>query len=167
MITPKPIAAMTVSAAETRDLAAEIASLVEASDIILLAGDLGSGKTVWVQGFARGLGVVDQVTSPTFTLIRPYAGKGLQLLHVDVYRLESLREVVDLGLIEQLDARAVACIEWGDLAEPALPADFLEVRLTHGDADDQRSIELRPVGARWHRRADALSRAAAPWAPGR
>jgi tRNA threonylcarbamoyladenosine biosynthesis protein TsaE len=161
---PTPVlAARTGSAEATRDLAASVASLARAGDIVVLAGELGTGKTVWVQGFARGLGVTDRVTSPTFTLIHPYHGAHLDLLHADVYRLESLREVVDLGLVEQLDGRAVACIEWGDLAEPALPADFLEVRLAFGGDDDERTLAIRPVGSGWLARLDDVSGVISGW----
>jgi len=155
--------ARTTSADATRSLAAAVAGLARAGDIVVLAGDLGSGKTVFVQGFARALGVTEPVTSPTFTLVRPYRGSGLQLLHADVYRLDHLSEVEDLGLIEQLDDRSVACIEWGDLVEPALPADFLEVRLEAGEADDDRKLVVRAVGAGWVARLDELRRALAPW----
>jgi tRNA threonylcarbamoyladenosine biosynthesis protein TsaE len=143
--------------------------------------------------------VTEQVTSPTFTLVRPYQGTTLQLLHADVYRLDHLSEVVDLGLVEQLDDRprssvprsgpgprsegrsgpgprpaagaagatgTVACIEWGDLAAPVLPADFLEVRLAHGDLDEERLLRLRPVGARWTARLGALRAALSPWLDG-
>jgi len=161
------IEARTQGADQTRDLAAEIAALAKAGDIFLLAGEMGTGKTVWVQGFARGLGVVEQVTSPTFTLVHPYAGKQLSLLHADVYRLDRLSEVVDLGLIEQLDDRAVACIEWGNLAEAALPADFLEVRIDHGDGEEERTLTFRAVGGRWCGCLDALTAAVSPWADGR
>jgi tRNA threonylcarbamoyl adenosine modification protein YjeE len=204
------LAARTRSAAATRALAAEVAQVVAAGDIVLLAGELGTGKTVWVQGFSRGLGVTEQVTSPTFTLVRPYQGTTLQLLHADVYRLDHLSEVVDLGLVEQLDDRprgslsrsgqgprsgrrsgpdtrsdgrsgpdtrsdgrsgpgatgTVACIEWGDLAAPVLPADFLEVHLAYGDDDDERLLRLRPVGSRWGDRLEPLRAALSPWLDG-
>jgi tRNA threonylcarbamoyladenosine biosynthesis protein TsaE len=139
-----------------------VAGLVGKGDIIVLAGDLGTGKTVWVQGFAAGLGVVEQVTSPTFTLVRPYQGKRLTLLHADLYRLELLSEVVDLGLVQQLDDGGVACIEWGDLGEPALPNDFLEVRLEL-DGEDARLVVFRPVGTAWTARLDALRGAVNEW----
>lgn len=166
---PAPVlTARTASPAETRDLAARLAALCEAGDIVVLAGELGSGKTVWVQGFARGLGVEDAVTSPTFTLVRPHQGRRLRLLHADVYRLDRLDEVIDLGLVEQLDDRSVACIEWGDLAEPALPKDFLEVRLEHDDrdGDDERTLTMRAVGPRWAARLESIRTALAPWLPG-
>ena len=157
------LVARTTSPEATRALASEVAGLVRAGDIVVLAGDLGAGKTVWVQGFARGLGVDEQVTSPTFTLVRPYRGRALTLLHADVYRLDRLSEMADLDLLDQLDGRAVACIEWGDLAAPILPADLLEVRLDFGSDDDERTVAFRPVGTGWARRADDLERLLSPW----
>ena len=155
--------ARTTSPAETRQLAGAVAGLARRGDIFVLAGDLGTGKTMWVKGFAAGLGVTEPVTSPTFTLVRPYQGTALTLIHADVYRLDRLSEVVDLDIVEQLDDRAVACIEWGDLAEPALPADFLEIRLEHGATDDERILTFRPVGPGWHARSGDLRAVLAPW----
>jgi tRNA threonylcarbamoyladenosine biosynthesis protein TsaE len=157
------LTARTTSAQATRELAAAVASHAQAGDLVLLAGDLGTGKTVFVQGFARGLGIDEQVTSPTFVLLRPYQGPALRLLHADIYRLDQLSEVLDLGLLEQLDEKAVACVEWGDLAAPVLPADFLVVHLAYGDGDDDRTVEARPVGAGWHARFGALRQTMAPW----
>ena len=157
------LVAFTESAAATRDLAAVVAGLCAAGDIVALAGELGSGKTVWVQGFARGLGVEEPVTSPTFTLVRPYRGHKLLLVHADLYRLDRLSEVVDLALFEQLDDRAVACIEWADLAEAVLPPDRLDVHLDYGEDEEERVIVVRPVGLRWARRVDDLERLLSPW----
>jgi len=161
---PPVLHARTSDADATRAVAAAVAGLVRAGDIIVLAGDLGAGKTVFVQGFARALGVTEPVTSPTFTLVRPYPGTALEVLHADLYRLENLSEVVDLGLLEQLDGRSVACIEWGDLAEPALPPDFLEVRIVHRGEENDRHLAFRAVGAGWLRRLDALAVALERWA---
>ena len=157
------LVAVTGSAAATRELACAVAGLCGAGDIVALAGELGSGKTVWVQGFARGLGVDEPVTSPTFTLVRPYRGHKLLLLHADLYRLDRLSEVVDLALFEQLDDRAVACIEWADLAEAVLPPDRLDVHLDYGEDEEERVIVVRPVGLRWARRVDDLERLLSPW----
>jgi tRNA threonylcarbamoyladenosine biosynthesis protein TsaE len=157
------VQAVTDSAAATRDLAAQVAGLSQGGDIIVLAGDLGTGKTVWVQGYARGLGVSEGVTSPTFTIVRPYEGSRLRLLHADLYRLDRLAEVLDLGLLDQLDERTVTCIEWGDLATPALPADLLEVRLDYGTDDDRRAVTMTAVGERWRNRIDSLLHAVSPW----
>jgi tRNA threonylcarbamoyladenosine biosynthesis protein TsaE len=158
------IALTTKSADDTRELAAAVAPLVRSGDILLLAGELGAGKTCFTQGFGRGLGVTEQITSPTFTLLHPYEGSSLRLLHADVYRLDHLQEIVDLGITELVDENAVAVIEWGDMAEPVLPKDFLEVRLAYGDEDDVRTLELRTVGPSWANRSVALQRALERWA---
>jgi tRNA threonylcarbamoyladenosine biosynthesis protein TsaE len=157
------LVARTKSADDTRALAGEVSTLAKAGDLVLLAGDLGTGKTAFTQGFARGLGVVEPVTSPTFTLVRPYRGR-LLLLHADIYRLDHLREVNDLGLTEQLDMQAaVCCMEWGDMAEPVLPADFLEVRFDYTDAEDERLVRFRTVGQGWAARRAALARLVDRW----
>jgi tRNA threonylcarbamoyladenosine biosynthesis protein TsaE len=140
---------------DTHAAAAAIASLARQGDLILLVGDLGAGKTAFAQGFARRLGVTTPVTSPTFTLVHRYEGD-LVIHHVDVYRLDRLSEVTDLGLSEMLD-EGVTLIEWGDAVRPALPADFLEVRLSYVDEDDDaRDIAVTVVGPSWAGRAAAI-----------
>jgi tRNA threonylcarbamoyladenosine biosynthesis protein TsaE len=158
-----PITAVTTSVAQTRDVAAALAALARPGDLILLVGDLGAGKTAFAQGFGAALGVRDAITSPTFTLARQYTSGRIELNHLDVYRLEQLEEVLDLGLQELLDGTAVTLIEWGDAIVPALPADYLEVRLEFGADDDDRRITLRSVGSRWSGRAAAASSALAKW----
>ena len=153
----------TKSADDTREVGAALAGLAASGDMVLLAGDLGAGKTTFTQGFGRGLGVEDRVTSPTFTLVHQYRGGRVPLVHVDVYRIEQLQEVVDLALPELLDDGAVVLIEWGDVAAPVLGADFLEVRIEFGDGDDDRRFRLRTVGPRWAPRAAALARACDSW----
>jgi tRNA threonylcarbamoyladenosine biosynthesis protein TsaE len=157
------IEARTTSVEDTRALAAELAPLARPGDLIVLAGDLGTGKTAFVQGFARGLGVVEQVTSPAFVLVRSYEGR-LPLTHLDVYRLDHLQELVDIGIAELLDGGGVTLIEWGDVVTPVLPADFLEVRLALAEPDDHRVVSIRSVGGSWPPRAAALRRAVGRWA---
>lgn len=156
------IIAFTASAADTKSLAAAVAELVRANDLILLAGDLGAGKTAFAQGFGAALGIDEIITSPTYTLVNQYAGR-LELNHLDVYRLEQVDEVNDLGLAEMLDEGGVTLIEWGDTVIPALPADYLEVRLRAGEGDDDRMLEIELVGPRWTARSRAVSTALAPW----
>lgn len=160
-----PITASTTSVAETRQVAAALAELARAGDLLLLVGDLGAGKTAFTQGFGAALGVVDPITSPTFTLARVYEGRFV-LNHLDVYRLAQLDEVLDLGLQELLDGDSVTLIEWGDVIAPALGADYLEVRLAFGDRDDDRHITLEPMGTRWLARARALAASIEPWVTG-
>jgi tRNA threonylcarbamoyladenosine biosynthesis protein TsaE len=159
------IEARTKSADDTRALAAEVAPFARPGDLILLEGGLGTGKTVFVQGFAKGLGVTDRVTSPTFVLVRSYAGR-IPLVHLDVYRLDRMQELVDLGIAELLDEDGVTLIEWGDVVTPALPADFLEIRLEPGESDDERRLRFRAAGPSWPPRLRALGDALARWSPG-
>ncbi|HEX3620929.1 MAG TPA: tRNA (adenosine(37)-N6)-threonylcarbamoyltransferase complex ATPase subunit type 1 TsaE [Acidimicrobiales bacterium] len=154
----------TKSVDDTRALAAEVASLARPGDLIVLAGDLGTGKTAFAQGFAKGLGVDEPVTSPAFILVRTYEGR-LPLVHLDVYRLDHIQELVDLGIAELLDEGAVTLVEWGDAVTPALPADFLEVRLDWPDdaPPDDRRLSIRSVGPAWPPRADGLRSVLARW----
>jgi tRNA threonylcarbamoyladenosine biosynthesis protein TsaE len=149
------LVARTSSVSETQDLAVALAALAQHGDLVVLAGDLGAGKTAFVQGFGRGLGVTEPITSPTFTLAQQYEGR-LLVHHLDVYRLDQLGEVADLGLSELLDDGGVVLIE------------YLEVRLTYGSGDhagdDDRRIVLRAVGPGWARRQVSLLHVIAPWA---
>lgn len=154
--------AATRSVEETRDLGAAVSELARPGDVLVLAGDLGAGKTAFTQGFGRGLGVEGPITSPTFTLAHVYEGR-LPVHHIDVYRLDQMAEVLDLGLPEALDEGGVVLIEWGDAILPALPANFLEVRLTFGKSDDDRTVELRSVGPDWSARTRALEAALRDW----
>jgi tRNA threonylcarbamoyladenosine biosynthesis protein TsaE len=142
---------------QTRAVAAALGELLAPGDLVLLVGDLGAGKTVFVQGLARGLGVEEPVTSPTFTIVQEYAGR-LPLVHVDVYRLDRLQDVYDLGLEEAGD-RGATVVEWGDLVEQAVPAEHLVIRIDPGAADTERVLEVTGHGPRWFGRTDALERA--------
>jgi tRNA threonylcarbamoyladenosine biosynthesis protein TsaE len=158
-----PLVLRTANATGTRGVATAISQVAAAGDLVLLAGELGAGKTTFAQGFAAGLGISDPVTSPTFTLVREYEGPGLGLRHLDVYRLEQLSEATDLGLAEMLDEDAVMLVEWGDAIVAALPPDHLDVRITFGAGDDDRRIELVPIGPRWSARMRALGDLLATW----
>jgi tRNA threonylcarbamoyladenosine biosynthesis protein TsaE len=156
---------MTKSADDTRQLAAAVGALARPGDTILLIGELGAGKTAFAQGFATALGVTDPITSPTFTLMHDHEGR-LRLLHLDIYRMDRLQEVIDLGLEELLDEGAVALVEWGDAAAPVLPANFLEISITYGEADDSRVFAFRVVGPSWSPRQRALADAVDRWTTG-
>ena len=158
------LVAHTSDVAETRALAGALAELARPGDLVLLSGDLGAGKTAFAQGFGKGLGISDQITSPTFTLAREYQGERLRLHHLDVYRMEAMAEVFDVDLPELLDDEAVVLVEWGDAIVPAVPADYLEIQLQLGDDDNDRRLELRPVGPSWSARAKAVATAVGPWA---
>jgi len=152
----------TDSPAATADLGAAVAELLRPCDLVLLCGDMGTGKTAFTKGVGRGLGVLDPITSPTFTLVRSYPGR-LLLHHLDVYRLTQLDEVLELGLSELLDDDAVTLIEWGDQILAALGPDYLEVRIELGAEDDDRLFAFTPRGSRWSARRRALAVSLAAW----
>ena len=144
------LAVTTTSVRQTRAVAAALWPLLRPGDLLLLGGGLGAGKTAFVQGLAGAMGVAGPVTSPTFTLVRAYDSPGGdRLVHADLYRLDHLQEVEDLGLAEMLDEGAVAVIEWGEVAVPVLPADHLEIRLDFGTEEEERFVRVVPHGARW------------------
>lgn len=141
----------------TRAVGAAVGRLLRAGDVVVLSGTLGSGKTAFAQGVAAGLGVTEPVTSPTFAIVQEYAGR-LPVAHVDVYRLDRVQELHDLGFDELVGGGGVTIVEWGDAIAPVLPPDRLEVRLAtiaDGD-DDERSITLNAHGASWNGRSGAL-----------
>jgi len=147
----------------TRAVAAALARLCREGDVILLAGDLGSGKTAFAQGFGWALGVTEPITSPTFTLVHSYDTGGVKLHHADLYRLDQLSEVTDLALAELAEYHGIVLVEWGDVAESTF-GDHLVVRLEVVDSDpDARVIEITSVGGAWSRRWAALHSAAAEW----
>ena len=138
----------------TRALASRLASLVRPGDIIVLAGALGSGKTLFTGGLAAGLGVDEAVVSPSFILVRQYTSGFLPLVHADVYRLSSINEFEDLDVFEQ--ARdGVLVIEWGHAVESALPHDHLRIDFEVGD-DGARLITIDPFGSWVERDWDSI-----------
>ena len=152
----------TSSVEDTRRVAAAVAALAASGDVILLAGDLGAGKTAFAQGFGAALGVEEPIVSPTFTLARQYQGR-LRLHHLDVYRLDRIDEIFDVGLPELIEDDGVVLIEWGDVVRAELPPDLLQIDITLGDGDDDRTLALTTVGARWADRAPSLSAALEAW----
>ena len=135
---------ITRSPDETRAAARRLGRELAVGDVVSISGDLGTGKTVFVQGLAEALGVVGPVTSPTFTLVHRYAGR-VPLVHVDVYRLERLNELDDLAL-DEIATDAVVAVEWGDAVAATLPPGRTEVSLRFGEDDDERHIEVHRVG---------------------
>lgn len=140
--------------ATTKEIGAALAGMLRPGDVVGLTGDLGAGKTRFVQGAATALDVEDPVVSPTFVLVRSYDGR-LPVQHVDAYRLGGAVELEDLGIEEVLPSDAVAFVEWADRVVDALPPDWLELAF-HTRPDELREIHVRPHGDGWSARLAEL-----------
>ncbi|MFN8026403.1 MAG: tRNA (adenosine(37)-N6)-threonylcarbamoyltransferase complex ATPase subunit type 1 TsaE [Acidimicrobiia bacterium] len=152
----------TSSPEETRAFAQRIGALLQPGDVVVLAGEMGAGKTAFAKGVALALGIDEPVASPTFTIVREYTDARIPLVHVDVYRLDHVQELHDLGLDDVLGEDAVTVVEWGDKVSAALPGDRLDIRIEFGDGDDDRVFTVDCSGASWVARRDAIVAAAGP-----
>ena len=131
----------TNSPEETWALASELAGEMPAGTVIALHGDLGTGKTCFIQGLAAALGIDDPITSPTYTLISEYEGR-LPLHHIDLYRLSGPVEALGLGLEEYFDADGITAIEWAERAEGLLPSDPLHIRIKADEHTGTRTFHI-------------------------
>jgi len=153
---------VTSSAHETELLGERLGTVLRAGDVVALTGDLGAGKTTFVHGAARGLGYAGPVTSPTFTLVKEYEGR-VHIYHLDIYRLERVQDVLDLGFEELVDGGGVVFVEWGDAIEALLPPDHLLVELTMPPEGDTRRLEITWYGPSWSERVDVLGQVVHGW----
>ncbi len=135
---------VTHSPEETQALGARLAEGLGPGDVVACIGELGAGKTCFLQGLCRGLGVRDAVTSPTFVLVNEYRGR-LPIHHVDAYRTGSPAELVDIGLEEMLHGEGVTIVEWADKLRPLLPPGTITVTVT-GLGDEPRRISIERPG---------------------
>ena len=150
------------TAEDTRAIGAALADLLKPGDAVALTGELGAGKTTLVQGVARGLGFAGAVVSPTFTLVREYRGR-LTVHHADVYRLDRVQDVLDLGFEEMADEEGVLFVEWGDAVEGLLPPDHLSIALTVPSEDEWRRLVVTGSGSSWAVRWERLEQALERW----
>lgn len=153
------VVVVTRSVVDTNALAGRLAAVLRPGDVVLLDGPLGAGKTTMVRAIAAELGVQVPVTSPTYTLVHEYAGSGgVTVVHLDLYRLETLAEVEDLGIGDLIGTEAIVLVEWGSAAGPVFGPDRLEVDMAYGppDVESERQVRLRPVGPRWRGRLGPL-----------
>jgi tRNA threonylcarbamoyladenosine biosynthesis protein TsaE len=142
-----PLILTAATAAETQAIGERLGRALVVGDLVALIGPLGAGKTTFVQGVARGIGVPPDrhVASPTFALVNEHPGR-VPLVHADLYRIERPQELDELGLVEALD-RAAVIVEWLDRFPDVAPGDHLELHLARGD-DDLRTLTLTPHGPR-------------------
>ena len=139
------------SPAQTKRFAAKLARALEPGDVLALTGEIGSGKTTFVQGLAGGLEVPEGVVaSPSFVLVREYQGR-MPIFHADLFRLKKLPEAATVGLEEYYDSKGVTVIEWANRIPGVLPEEFLEIRFTPAD-QTTRKISILPHGQRYEKR---------------
>ena len=157
-----PITVSCESREATASLAARIATVLRPGDCVVLAGDLGAGKTTFVKAAVAALGIDDAVTSPTFTLVHHYGTASRRVVHADLYRLDRSGELDDLGLDEARDDGAILFVEWGDVVGTAL-GDALVVTLRLDDPNelDRRVVVVSGRGERWERRWTTVAAALA------
>ncbi len=152
------------SVQDTIEIAAALAPVCRANDVFCLQGTLGAGKTHFVKGLARGLGVeeTDSVSSPTFVLLKKYAGKSLELYHFDAYRVYEAEELMEIGCEEYFECGGVCVIEWADRVMECLPDEhfLVTIRIT---GTEVRDILLGPVGDKPHGRMEEIARVLRPW----
>jgi tRNA threonylcarbamoyladenosine biosynthesis protein TsaE len=148
---PGPETIVTKSADETRRAGEVLGQLVSRGDVVALAGDLGAGKTVLVQGMAEALGVVGHVPSPTFNILLVHRAP-IVLYHFDLYRLEDAHQLADIDFYETLESGGVCVIEWADRFPSEMPSDRLDVTITSPD-EATRELLIEGTGPRSHRLA--------------
>ena len=136
---------ITNSAAETRALGERLAKELKAGDVVLLEGELGAGKSELARGVAKGLGVQETVTSPSFTILNVYESGRIPMCHFDWYRLESDEELYELGMDEYLGGDCVALVEWPGRCPDAAPEDCLRIRI-ETEGENTRWISMEPLG---------------------
>jgi tRNA threonylcarbamoyladenosine biosynthesis protein TsaE len=147
------------SSAQTQRLGMRLGELLGGGELLLLDGQLGTGKTTFTQGLARGMGIPDIVSSPTFTLLKEYAGqprlnteqgtqRGLRLYHFDLYRLDDPNEILDLGFEDYFYSSGVCVVEWADKADSLWPHERLHIRLKMM-SETKRGLLFTAVGQRY------------------
>ena len=136
---------ITESAEETSKIGEQLGRLLSKGNIICLTGDLGAGKTAFTKGIAKGLAVDDYVTSPTYTIINEYQGR-LPLYHFDVYRLNDVEEMYELGYEEYFFGDGIVVLEWADIVRDIIPGERLWITILNSRGDDSREIIMEPTG---------------------
>jgi tRNA threonylcarbamoyladenosine biosynthesis protein TsaE len=150
----KPPEIISNSPEETQQFGARLGKLARPGDTLLLVGKLGAGKTCLVQGIARGLGITEYATSPSFMLVRELYGR-LPLYHIDFYRLENLEEIADLGLDDYFYGKGVSVVEWADKGLSLLPPEHLLIEMSYL-SDSKRRLKLKAAGKRYRELAAEL-----------
>ena len=137
---------------ETTKLGKELGKILNPGDIICLTGDLGTGKTHITKGISEGLGITDNITSPTFTIVNEYNSGRLKLYHFDVYRVSDPDEIYAIGFDDYIFGDGVSIIEWANYIEEILPKDYLHIYITKdlSKGENYRKITITPYGEKYN-----------------
>jgi tRNA threonylcarbamoyladenosine biosynthesis protein TsaE len=158
-VAPVSLDIISHSVAQTQRLGARLGELLSGGELILLDGELGTGKTVFTQGIAQGLGIPDIVNSPTFTILKEYRGGRLPLYHFDLYRIDDPNEVLTLGFEDYFYGQGVCVVEWAHKAEGIWPAEHLRIRLKV-ISDTKRGLVFQAYGTIYTQMLKMLQRTA-------
>lgn len=145
----------TNNAIETEELGRKIADALKGGEVIAMTGDLGAGKTTMTKALAKGLGIEEYVTSPTFTIVNEYEGR-LKLFHFDIYRIADIEEMYDLGFEEYIYGDGVSIIEWSNLIKEILPEDTINIEIL-ASGIDERNITISGRGNKFDNLSKELS----------
>jgi tRNA threonylcarbamoyladenosine biosynthesis protein TsaE len=131
---------------DTREYGIELAKKLKPGDVVALIGDLGTGKTTLTKSIAEGLGIMEMITSPTFTIVQEYTEGRLPLYHFDVYRLSDLEEMYELGYEEYFFGQGVSVVEWADQIMEIIPEEAIVIRIEYGANEDERIYNIENFG---------------------
>lgn len=134
---------------DTIEFASKFASKLEKNDIVILSGELGSGKTKFVQGVLKYFGLENEISSPTFTIVNEYNSKKVNIYHFDVYRLADVDEFYAMGG-EEYFTQGICLIEWGEMIEDILPPDYIKITFKKNDENEEyRELQIEPFGEKY------------------
>ena len=142
---------------DTKQLAQKFASILKTGDVIVLSGDLGSGKTKFTEGFLTYYGLENEISSPTFTIVNEYKKDSINIYHFDVYRLEDSSEFYAIGGEEYFE-NGICIIEWGELIEDALPKDYIKIDFSRDSNNvDERTLNIQSIGQKYDKIIEKIS----------
>lgn len=142
---------------DTKQLAQKFASILKTGDVIVLSGDLGSGKTKFTEGFLTYYGLENEISSPTFTIVNEYKKDSINIYHFDVYRLEDSSEFYAIGGDEYFE-NGICIIEWGELIEDALPKDYIKINFSRDSNNvDERTLNIQSIGQKYDKIIEKIS----------
>ena len=133
---------------ETKEFAKNFASKLGRGDVIVLSGDLGAGKTKFVEGILEYFGMQEEISSPTFTIVNEYHNEKIDIYHFDLYRLKDVYEFENIGGEEYFN-KGICIFEWGELIEDILPNDYIKITIEKGNTDDERKLIIETLGAKY------------------